>query len=678
MHFVQYNKWWGTKHFLRAGQDWLKDGFYCPFPEGTPAYYEYWDEHDHYIKNGISYEGQRIAGLHHLYLNFCPIKDKKKKMTTMPDFWVMDAEYFLEMEKVMGLTPDPDPFRPVVWEVSKTRQCGASLKGCVPVLYNMCFVPFSQNYIGAWLKGDAEKTCNMFTNYFYHAQRYTEFGKRFIKKTDNEYYLTGYWEILNGEKIPAGFRSELFVITWKDNPTKGVGGGCDLFLVEEAGLHPQLLTSLKYITPACKDGDYTTGNVFVYGAAGSTAQVDGLNKLHFNPKAYDAFEYDNIWEPSSEYKKTGYFIPNYSCRKGHIDEDGNPNPGSAIVARDTKLEKLKNSDYENYLIELSQYPNTATEMYNNRGKKRFEAQMKLIDQQIAFVKANNITGSAVDLYQDITTGEIKWEFIDEKKKRPIRVYPLPPNADKEGCVEIFEFPDHNPAKGLYIASIDSYNQEDSYYSTSLGSILIYKRISNLSGEGTHRVLVAEYTGRPQSKIDFFKTCAYLLKMYNAVAMPENEDQELVPWFVTNGYEDLLADQPDIIRQIIPDGKTKRLKGINASLPLIIAAENKIARYIDEVLGSIYDDDGNVRGTRYGVTRILPLALLYELKFYVNELNKNFDRVRTFGWLLLYEEETYLNPVKEVMNDNVTRWLTDTKRFSNPDRGQKWGGMIHHR
>jgi len=659
-YYVKYKQWWDTKHFKQAGDFWLRDGAYCPFPEGTDSYDEYWDEQEHYIKNGYTHEGQFIDGLYYLYLNYCPIKHKQKKGLFMPDFWSMDADYFEHISVAMGLRPDPDPFRPVVLEIAKTRQCGASFKGCVPILYNMCFVPFSQNYLGSYLSDDTEKTTNMFLSYFYHAYRYTDFGKRFIKKEAYEYYQVGYWDLIDGDKIPAGYLSELRIITWKDNPEKGVGGPCDLFVVEEAGLHPYLLTSLGFITPACKDGDFTTGTVLVYGAAGKDGQYEGLKKLHYAPRAYNAYSFPNKWEPESHYKESGLFIPNYSCRKPHIDEDGNPMQANAIIARDKSLKELEKKDHEKYLLDLSQYPNTPSEMFAVRGRKRFN--QKLIAQQIAYLESQNAFGQAIELYEDINKGGIKELFVDEKIKSPIRKFPLEGDMDKEGCIEIFEFPDADPPPDLYIGGIDSYNQEDSYYSESLGSCFIYKKVSHLAKEGTHRLVVAECTQRPKSKYDFYMNCAMLAKYYNAVLMLENEDQEATPWFFNNNYEHLLADQPDIIRQIIPNSKSKRQKGIHAAEQLIIAAENKIARYINEDLGFYYDDLGNVTGRRYGVSRILSLGLLYELKDYVHDRNKNFDRVRAFGWTMLYEDETFQQVAgANMVQDSVSKFLSNTNR-----------------
>lgn len=663
MHYVQYKKWWDTKSFKQAGNSWLEHNYYCPFSPDSNAYTEYWEEQEHYIKNGFVHEGQRIAGLHYLYTNYCPIKIKKIKKLTLPDFWALDADYFLEMESVLGLRPGMTQQelwdRDVVFSASKTRQSGASLKGVVPLLYNMEFVPFSSNYIGAYLKKDAIKTNNMFMKYFDHCFKYTDFGKRFMKKDADNYYQTGYYETIDSEKSPAGFQSELSIISFQDSSEKGVGGGCDLFIIEEAGMHPELLQSITFISPACREGDYTTGNILVYGAAGKEGQCEDLQKLHYNPKSYKAKAYENKWDAKKIYPFCGYFIPNYSCRAGHIDIDGNPNCESAIIARDKSLEELKKSDIVKYNEELSQFPNDGTEMFGGRGRKRYDT--KIIDQAIALLLSKSIYGDAIDLYENITTGRIEFSISNNT---PIREYPTPAQIDTTGCVEMFEPPPLYPPDFLYIASIDSYNQDDST-TTSLGCIQIFKRLHNLSSENTNRVLVAEYVGRPTGpfgKYEFYKTCANLLKLYNAVCLPENEDSELTPWFYNNNMDHLLADQPDIIRSIVPNSTTKRLKGIHASTPLITAAENKIARYLYELLGKIHDDEGKVIEQVLGVRRIPSLGLLRELREYSTTGNKNFDRVRTFGWLLLYEDETAQQEVKETVSEEEKSFLHNPKRL----------------
>jgi hypothetical protein len=94
-HFHIYKKWTNTVGFRETGIRWEKDKIYCPFPEGSLAYNEFWDEEERRIREGYTVDGQRIAGLHYLYLNYCPIWNKKERAYKFPDFRAVDAEWFL-------------------------------------------------------------------------------------------------------------------------------------------------------------------------------------------------------------------------------------------------------------------------------------------------------------------------------------------------------------------------------------------------------------------------------------------------------------------------------------------------------------------------------------------------------------------------------------------------------
>lgn len=664
-YYVKYRKWWDTKHFQQAGKlftDSERNGVpqYCPFPKDSRSYREFWDEQIYYIHNGYYHEGQRIAGYHYLYQNYCPIPLKKEKRVGFPYFYAVDAEYFLDLEQFMGVGvwEGKDPFRPVTCSVAKTRQSGFSLKGVVPLIYNIQFVPDSANYLGAWLDKDAQKTLNMFHVYFRHQFKYTDFGKRWAKQESGVRYETGYLEQVAGESVVSGFNSRLELVSFKDNAAKGVGGKCDLFIIEEAGLHPQVDISVSYLLPACTDGNYTTGNILLYGAAGEEVS-SALEKVHNNITMYRGYAKNNVWDEPKDrlHKKTGIFIPNYSCRPGTMDADGNPDCAQAIIDRDNELEETKKKDYPKYLLDLSQAPNNPKEMFNSRGKKRFP--QDLIRRQIAWIIQNLGTpGEEVLLSKDPATGRIIREFGNDGHPA-IHEYPLPPERDKHGCVVIYEEPPAKIPFGLYISSIDSYNQEDSN-STSLGCIQIFKKQFDLNGESIGRLLVAEYVGRPESKYTFYSMCRYLLEYYNAIALPENEDHELTPWFINNDCDHLLADQPDIIRQYITASKVKRQKGIHADDKLIIPAENKILRYLTHKTGTLYNAEGKEVGIKQGVNKILSLGLLRELLEYTNDTWKNFDRVRTFGWVLMYETETENHQPEEP--DDANNFLSGTDRF----------------
>jgi hypothetical protein len=62
-------------------------------------------------------------------------------------------------------------------------------------------------------------------------------------------------------------------------------------------------------------------------------------------------------------------------------------------------------------------------------------------------------------------------------------------------------------------------------------------------------IVAEYTGRPQLADEFYETCLRLTTFYNAQANYENNLKGLFSYFNNNNALHLLADSPDILRDM---------------------------------------------------------------------------------------------------------------------------------
>lgn len=671
MFYAKYTKWWSTKHFRNLSIDFIKSNddpnkrFYCPFDYGSKAHEQYWDEAEYYIKNGDVVDGQRIAGLHHLYLNYCPIYKKKKKEVNFPDFRVIDAETFLNWEYVLGLHPDgPDPHRPLGQTDSKSRQTGHSLKAMVPMLYYTHFIKDSRNYLGSYTSAEYEKTLPFFWKYAGHLTKFTDFGQPIAKRESGIKYEFGFYETINGQDVLSGINSTLECVSFKDNADKGVGGYCSLFIIEEAGKNPDLIKNITFISDACTEEDETTGNILVFGAAGAMDKAKPLGKLHANPLDYNFNGFDDKWNEKPSNKKVGYFIPNYSIRV--LDADGNPDCEAGIIARDKALESMKKNDYRGYVEKISQQPNNPNEMFNLEYKRRFDS--KPIEEAIAYLESRGGIGQSYDLWEDGETFEIKKKA---NSIEPINDYPVGNIIDKTGTVIIYEDPMMNIPENLYIGSIDSYNQQETT-GDSYASIYIFKKVHNLADEGTHRVIVAEYFGRPKEKYTVYKILKCLAKMYRAKILPENEDTELTPWFINDGCDHLLADQPDIIRQYIPGSNVKRLKGIHAHLDLIIAADNKIERYLTQKLGTIYNEKGEIVKEKLGVDRIPSLGLLRELLVYVRDKDLNFDRVRTFGWLLMYEEETMTLSIKKT-NPEQLKFLTKTENFFGRKKKQSFFG-----
>jgi hypothetical protein len=72
-------KWINSKVFCEEGIKFMKNGYYCPEPIGSPSYKEYWDEQLRRCKEGYEVAGHKITGHHYEYLNFTQIEDSKRR-----------------------------------------------------------------------------------------------------------------------------------------------------------------------------------------------------------------------------------------------------------------------------------------------------------------------------------------------------------------------------------------------------------------------------------------------------------------------------------------------------------------------------------------------------------------------------------------------------------------------
>ena len=143
-------KWLNSDIFRQEALRFQKYGYFCSEYWGTPGWTEYWQEQLDRCQNGYKIGGHEITGHHYMYLNFCQIQVVKKiegakaskKVTTFPDFWDGDYDYFWSLEIArngitpekleglkLGVTPHPDfltgGFHMIV---GKSRRKGYSYK----------------------------------------------------------------------------------------------------------------------------------------------------------------------------------------------------------------------------------------------------------------------------------------------------------------------------------------------------------------------------------------------------------------------------------------------------------------------------------------------------------------------------------------------------------------------
>jgi hypothetical protein len=283
------------------------------------------------------------------------------------------------------------------------------------------------------------------------------------------------------------------------------------------------------------------------------------------------------------------------------------------------LEKLKKAgDRMAYLKEKMYYPQEVDDIFLNEDTNIFD--IEAAKRQKARLLNQERTGTPVILYDD---GDgVKHEFTD---KLPISNFPLKNTDLKDAPVVIYEFPVDSPPYGLYVAGVDPYRQGKSAYSSSLGSVYIYKRMHSISGEKYQDMFVASYCARPDKKETWEEQARYLIKYYNARTLCENDEISFIDYMIAKGDSHYLEKQPDWLKEIVPNTTVRRDFGIHRSSEKIRDfLHGCLKKYTEEAIHVEKDGDGNIISETKGMSKILDPVLLEEMIQY-NE-DGNFDRI----------------------------------------------------
>lgn len=218
-----------------------------------------------------------------------------------------------------------------------------------------------------------------------------------------------------------------------------------------------------------------------------------------------------------------------------------------------------------------------------------------------------------------------------------------------GWVYNFECDTHTFAcRHIMTHNCDPYDHDQSG-TNSLGSCIVYKRFQDF--ESYHDVIVAEYTGRPKTAEEFYERVRRLAMYYNAKIMYENQNKGLFSYFKNKHSDWMLADQPDILKDIVSNTTVNRGKGCHMNKEIKLWGEGKIKEWLEE-------DRGN---GQLGLNTILSEPLLEELIKYNDK--GNFDRYMAFMQIMIYREQLYNVQVKKKEDIEKKQTLFDKPLFS---------------
>ena len=657
-----------TDKFRQAAIFFEEHGCYTLAPRGTTDYKKYWDQETDRCLNGYTApDGEGITGYNYFYLNYSPImrlkeeeytdregnlRKRRQRILEFPSFWDYDYYYFcaIEQAEIEGKH----------MAVLKCRQRGYSFKGGSMLVRNYMLIPGSKNFAVAseqkFLIGDGLLTKAWQIMDF--LDKHTEWAKQRLVSTRME-RVSGY-KVTDefGKQTEQGYLSSIVGITLKNDPERIRGTRGKLVLWEEGGKFPDLLDAWRIEQPSVETDDGVAfGLMIAFGTGGTIgASFEGLKELFYKPNANNVLAFPNIWDDGRENTECGFFVPAYSNLESFdddgnqrfMDKDGNSLKELAIQNLIDQRNKIKDGGASQQSIDrfISERPMKPAEAVLELGKNIFPR--KLLMDQLTRIRTNKKLQSMkhiVDLEWD-GNGQVK---ATEKPSGDITNYPLKKGDKPHGSVVIWEYPVKDPPLGLYIGGCDPYDHDDSF-TNSLGSTFIFKRVR--AGEAWTDVIVAEYSGRPDTAEEYYENVRKLLTFYNARLLFENERKGIYPYFTNKHCDYLLADQPDkIISEVFKDSKVQRRKGCHMTKQIRAYGEGLILEWL---LDEFEEGHPNVE-------RVYSEPLIEEL--IENDGVRNVDRVIALCMVMIYREELYQVKVSSAKEQNKQVELFEMPLFS---------------
>lgn len=645
-----------TLEFSRAAQHFVRFGKYTLAKEGTLPHKEFWDEEEKRCKEGYTVGGVRITGEHYAYLNYARIRIKVDEGTTVrkyegfPRFLDMDYYYYHELENartnMQGII------------VAKSRRKGFSYKGAFNLVYEYNWIRESFSIISAFMGEYANTTMGMALEMINFINKNTDWAKRKLIDT-RTHIKSGFKEKINEVEVESGFRSEIISLSFKDNPFKSIGKSAGIMLFEEAGKWPGLIEAYMLSKPLFYDGDVPTGIPIIYGTGGDMeGGTQDFCDIFYKPSAFGLRAYENIWDENAV-GECGWFVDDAWYKEPHVDKEGNSNRQKALDELDLQRENLRKAGnkraYEKF---VTQNPKTPAEAFLRTTGNIFPVADLL--ERLSYLESNQALQDKEWTGELVFNAENNVEFKINPKLFPIKQFPLKSDAEKDGCVVIFEHPytgeNGEITPGRYVAGIDPYQQDQAAHSTSLGSCFIFDRLTSR--------IVAEYTGRPPLMRDFHEQVRRLLIYYRAKALYENQIKGIMDYFSSTNSTYLLADEPTIIHDIIKKTSVNRKKGMHMVPQLSEYGEE----LIKEWLLSPSTDEGVSN-----LAKIRSIPLLKELISYDPDPEKNFDRVIALMFCLYMGAEKRKQRVEDIENArNEEQGFLSSDFFKTGfKRGGKW-------
>ena len=497
--------------FVEVGQIKIKTGRYTNLPYNSKLHRDFWTEQHRRCKEGYEVNGYRITGDHYFFLNFYQLQQVQSvtiagtgRTQQFPTFMQQQYEYFhyIELQERKKLDILTLKARGVGWSEIQA-QMGAS-RYTTTAKYITIYTAFYEDY----LLGTGGVVTKCWDNLEY-LNTETEGGMRRLRQAVNTMYRKRQ-SLLDKDKTERGHMAEISA-TIVDKPRKLRGSRVDRIFFEEAGSNEHLIKLwIQSLALVSVQGN-KFGTRIAFGTGGDEGpQLQGLEKMFFNPGDYNILPYRHKYTKNGEFVISAYFVPQYACQAGFLDERGVTNQQLAKKFFENEREKLIGT-LEDYLIYCQEYCFTPEEQLSRQGVNSFN-QLKLAEQRLE-----------IELHK--TTPVPERGFLEWKYDTDNNIIGVKWTKNSQGNILVIEKPlqdqNANPVKNLYVAGIDSIDQgvQDSVVGEKGSKFCITVKKRMLGNIGNQYVCV--YLDRPQVAKEAYSVAQKILWWYGCKANLED-------------------------------------------------------------------------------------------------------------------------------------------------------------
>lgn len=580
------------------------------------------------------------------------------------------------------------------YDLFGSRDFGKSITAASVAAHQYTFYDNSESVISGgadnYIKLATDKIEDFLTNLhpIFKKQRLANDWKREVK--------AGWKDKSSNQIHPQSSNSRILMRNYENGVKSMAANGTrpGFHLIDEIGTIQHLIACIKD-SDGCwwsGGGDKPSCLVMICGTGGDMEVGAEAAEVSLNPEAYNFLSFDN---PETG-GKMGRFISAlraklkykepwtlYRYLREKCGMDLKPHPDleniSILVSNEERalkewwepeFAKAKKSGNQKTITKFKAYwPIHPSDSFLVISANNFP--VEACKKQKAKLAAIDYSGEYVEMYHDGEKVTYK-----PSKKLPITQYPVKDDSTDTPVV-ILQHPIENPPWGLYLGGVDPYRHDEG---DSLGAVYIYKRMHDISGEHFQDMIVAYYVGRPKTQEEWNEQARFLIRYYNAFTLVENDEMSFIRYMQNKGDDYLLCDQPDWLKDIVPNSTVNRGKGIHSSIKVRSFLNGRLKHYLEDIIHQEKDEQGSVISEVMGASRILDPMLLEELIKYNKD--GNFDRViaaslvialadkmEPIGAVARKEEDPRYKALKERQQRNNSRTVfsSTAKAFSKPNR-----------